>query len=145
MRCLPVKPASLRALTVRRTCSMHGLKQHIRVIQSFCVDGEMGDLGFERTHPKSLLGMLDGVPWGWDIKKYYIHQDLGRLGLNGISQLSAVSVTVNPSLQTLRWVRVTTSRRPWRVNSSLCDDERGSRRAGRGTPGFSSPGLVELV
>lgn len=32
---VPVKPASLSALTVRKTCSMHGLKQHIRVGQSF--------------------------------------------------------------------------------------------------------------
>jgi len=33
---LPVNPASFNALTVRRTCSMHGLKQHIRVTRSFC-------------------------------------------------------------------------------------------------------------
>ena len=31
----PVKPVSLSALTVRRTCSMQGLKQHIRVERSF--------------------------------------------------------------------------------------------------------------
>ena len=32
----PVKPASFKALTVLRTCSMQGLKQHIRVGRSFC-------------------------------------------------------------------------------------------------------------
>ena len=36
VRDAPVKPASLSAETVRRTCSIHGLKQHIRVGQSFC-------------------------------------------------------------------------------------------------------------
>lgn len=32
-----MKPASFSALTVRMTCSMHGLKQHIRVVRSFCL------------------------------------------------------------------------------------------------------------
>jgi len=31
----PVKPASLRAVTVRKTCSMQGLKQQMRVMRSF--------------------------------------------------------------------------------------------------------------
>lgn len=31
----PVKPASFKALTVLRTCSMQGLKQHTRVGRSF--------------------------------------------------------------------------------------------------------------
>lgn len=31
---ISVKPASLRALTVRKTCSMQGLKQHMRVMRS---------------------------------------------------------------------------------------------------------------
>lgn len=35
-RGVPVNPASFSAETVRRTCSIHGLKQHIRVAQSFC-------------------------------------------------------------------------------------------------------------
>jgi hypothetical protein len=34
----PVKPASFRALTVLKTCSMQGLKQHMRVVRSFCGD-----------------------------------------------------------------------------------------------------------
>lgn len=32
---VPVNPASLSALTVRKTCSMQGLKQQIRVGRSF--------------------------------------------------------------------------------------------------------------
>ena len=31
-----MKPASFSAVTVRRTCSMHGLKQQMRVVRSFC-------------------------------------------------------------------------------------------------------------
>ena len=31
-----MNPASFRVETVRMTCSMHGLKQHIRVVRSFC-------------------------------------------------------------------------------------------------------------
>jgi hypothetical protein len=50
---VPVKPASLRALTVRKTCSIQGLKQHIRVKRSFyeqfderiCIVGKMYEGG----------------------------------------------------------------------------------------------------
>ena len=31
----PVNPASFRVETARMTCSMHGLKQHIRVVRPF--------------------------------------------------------------------------------------------------------------
>lgn len=37
----------------------------------------------------------------------------------GYVPASASSSTVKPSLQTFRWVRVTVSDMPWRVNSSL--------------------------
>ena len=60
-----MKPASLSVLTVRRTCSMHGLKQQIRVRRSFCKYGELGgryvELG-QRTHPKSRFCVFDCVP-----------------------------------------------------------------------------------
>lgn len=41
---MPVKPASFSALTVRNTCSMQGLKQHIRVVRSFCNQQKVNEI-----------------------------------------------------------------------------------------------------
>jgi len=60
-----VKPASLSVLTVRKTCSMQGLKQQIRVKRSFYAymrepGGRHAKLG--RTHPERRFRIFDGVP-----------------------------------------------------------------------------------
>ena len=66
------------------TCSMHGLKQQIRAMQSFCGighgetraraytedrSGQLSGEGASEAHAECLLGVLDGVPWRGEIEK----------------------------------------------------------------------------
>jgi hypothetical protein len=123
---VPVNPTSFRALTVRRTCSMHGLKQHIRVVRSFCrwemlaehLEG-FGKRQYVRVEPSWRVRRR---PMGLGDQGRLDRQDrlaTSEMSTRGCVPESAVSTIVKPSLQTLRWVRVTTSAMPWRINSSL--------------------------
>lgn len=81
--------------------------------------------------------MLSSLPWSRKIEENWtdrirfschaLHRPgirRERRGEEGVQRTayipaSTVSSMVKPSLQTFRWVRVTISSMPWRVNSSL--------------------------
>lgn len=135
---IPVKPASFSAVTVRSTCSMQGLKQQIRVIRSLCQTQSV-----LRMHGKALTAVKRVTEWRCFTLNAFLacstaSQGIGRSrntarkrsfsAYEALSMpermyrhvpASTVSATVNPSLHTFLWVRVTMSSMPWRLNSSL--------------------------
>lgn len=115
-----MKPASLSAVTVRSTCSMQGLKQHIRVIRSVCqpvnITIDMTDGGSVYVTLKAFLACSTashGIGRSRNTNVRTVIRRGMRVGLL-VSYIpaSTVSTTVNPSLQTFLCDRVTISSIP---------------------------------
>ena len=118
-----MNPASFSVLTVLRTCSTHGLKQQMRVVRSFWRLSQIP------AHSKHWLGNIL-VALSWHGRRRPTEPagqgtlkdepvTVSDVQEKGYVPASAASVTVKPSLQTFRCVRVTISSIPCCVNSSL--------------------------